>query len=256
MSPAPTTITITGRRGWQPHKHTLTIALIPLLVGAAIIAVWLGAVTLSTGSPVATIFAVSALALLGVGIGILAAKVRAARPLVVRVAATADTVTFDAGVGARTLMRSLAPIGVIMLASLIALLFRGELYGDQGDAIFSGAGRFGSVVFFAVSILVIPPSLRAWRSASGASLTLSRDGVTLSGLRTGGSTTWANIGGTSFAAERATVLANTGSFSWGSRDLASDPVVLADLITHYAENPSARATIGSGTMALLQSGRF
>lgn len=172
-------------------------------MGAAIIAVWLGAVTLSPGSPVVAIFAVSALALLGVGIGILAAKVRAARRLVVRVAATADTVTVDAGVGARVLLRSLAPIGVVMLASLIALLFRGELYGDQGEAMFSDNGHFGSVVFFAESILVIPPSLRAWRRPTGDSLMVSRDGVTFSGLHTGGLTTWANIGGGSGARPRA-----------------------------------------------------
>ena len=251
-----TDVVVPPRAGWQAPKGTLTRLYVIAAVVAVIIVVSLGSLTVATRSPAIALFALSELALGGVGIGILAAKARATRPLVVRVAATTDTVTFDAGDGTRPLLRSLAPIGVVMLVSLIALLIRGELYGESGEAVFSGVRRSGSVVFFAVSVLVIPPSIRAWRGSTGAALVLSREGITLSVPRTGGSAAWASIGGASFASERATVLASTRSFSWASLDLASDPVVLTDLIRYYAENPAARTTIGSGTMELLHSGRF
>lgn len=251
-----TYVQVTGRRGWQPPKATLAPLMIIAALTTTIVAVWLGAVTIATASAFAALFALSVLALIGVGLALLVAKSRGTRPLVVRVAVHPESVTFDAGDGPRRLLRWLAPIGVVMLASLVALLVRGELYGGSGPAVFSGIGRFGSVIFFAVAVLIMAPSIRAWRGSTGAALTLTREGVTLTLPRTGGSAAWASIGGASFATERATVLANTGSFSWASRDLASDPVVLTDLITYYAEHPAARATIGSETLTLLQSGRF
>ena len=251
-----TEITISNRRGWQPPKGGVAPLLIVAAILAIIVAAWLGAVTIATGSIVVALFAASVLALIGLSIGMLIAKIRATRPLIVRARVTADGVIFDAGNGARSLMRWLAPVGVLMLASLVALLVSGELYGDSGEAVFSGVGRFGSVAFFAIGAAIILPGIRAWRGSGVASLTLTPATVSLALPRTGGSAEWPAIGGATFAAERASVLANTGTFSWASRDLASDPVVLTELITYYAENPAARATIGSGTIALLQSGRF
>jgi hypothetical protein len=47
-----------------------------------------------------------------------------------------------------------------------------------------------------------------------------------------------------------------GAASFAARDLASDPVILAELITYYARVASARADIGEGTLAVLRSGEF
>jgi len=44
--------------------------------------------------------------------------------------------------------------------------------------------------------------------------------------------------------------------SWATRDLASDPVILAELVSFYGKRPEARAEIGAGTLARLRSGDF
>ncbi|MBV0893714.1 hypothetical protein [Microbacterium sp. NC79] len=251
-----TEVAVPRRRGWQPPKGSTTPLYIMTTVLVIIVGLWLGSVAFAVGSVAIALFAVSVIATIGVGIGIISAKMRATHPLRVRVGATADAVTFDAGDATRSLLRVLAPIGVVMFASLLWLIMRGELYGDSDEAVFSGIGRFGSAIFFVIAVAIIIPSIRAWRGSTGASLTLTRESVALALPRTGGSAPWASIAGASFATERVTVLANTGSFSWASRDLASDPVVLTDLITYYADNPAARASIGSGTIALLKSGQF
>ncbi|WP_056515009.1 hypothetical protein [Microbacterium sp. Leaf320] len=41
-----------------------------------------------------------------------------------------------------------------------------------------------------------------------------------------------------------------------TRDLASDPVILAALVSFYARHPAARAEIGAATLARLRSGDF
>ena len=126
-----TEITISNRRGWQPPKGGVAPLLIVAAILAIVVAAWLGAVTIATGSIVVALFAASVLALIGLSIGMLIAKIRATRPLIVRARVTADGVIFDAGNGARSLMRWLAPVGVLMLASLVGLLVSGELYGDR-----------------------------------------------------------------------------------------------------------------------------
>lgn len=253
---AATEISVTGRRGWQPPAGGLAPLYAMAAIVSVIIAVWLGAVTIATGSPFVAVFALSVLSIIAIGVGILVAKSRAVRPLIVRAIPSADAVIFGAGDSSRRLVRWLAPAGAVMLASLVALLLTGQLYGGSGQALFSGVGRFGSIAFFATGAAVMWPGIRAWRGSEGPTLTLSREGVALALPRTGGSAAWADIGGAQFVGQRATVAANTGSFSWAARDIASDPVVLVDLIEFYSRSPAARARIGAETIALVRSGTF
>ncbi|PKI89899.1 hypothetical protein CW368_12095 [Actinomycetales bacterium SN12] len=59
--------------------------------------------------------------------------------------------------------------------------------------------------------------------------------------------------------ERNRVFLRTASVrpsSWAVTDLASDPVLLAELVSFYASRPDARAEIGPATLERLRSGEF
>ena len=123
------------------------------------------------------------------------------------------------------------------------------------------AGRMTTLTVLGVPVLALIMTIggaRAWfRPLGGARLTLRSDGIELRIPRNNVSAPWEEVSGAALEGDRVVVRTTTAPpSSWAARDFASDPVILAAIITFYRNSPQARAEIGAGTLTRLRSGDF
>lgn len=246
--PRPLSVWVPGRRGWEGQQGSLAgvITLVAIL-GVAIaggILVWL----LDPAPAIKTMGAV-ALVALALGVWLLVIQLRVERVRVVRVAVDGESVRFAGAAETRRVLGLLGVAGVALLAAWGWMLV---------SVTSTDVPVLTLLLVPIVAALLVYGGVRAWLGGDGAHvLTLRPDGLTLKIPRTGVNAAWTDVSGARLVDNRVQVsLQGGGAASFAARDLASDPVILAELITYYARVASARADIGEGTLAVLRSGEF
>lgn len=240
------TIWTPGRAGWQGQQGSLAgLVVIGVILG--LFFVGYAAILFSDPAPSMKLMAVAVVLTLGLGIWLLALHMRVGRVRVVRVVAESTRLTFGRARATRLPTALLAVAGAALLATWLWSLF----------SVPAGRLPMLSLLLTPVCALcLIYGGVRAFFD-SGSRLVLEPEGIRLRIPRTGLTATWDEVLGASLEGNSVVVRAVTPRpSSWAARDFASDPVVLAELITFYARTPAARAEIGEATLARLRSGDF
>lgn len=109
-----------------------------------------------------------------------------------------------------------------------------------------------------IALIMMIVGIRSWFRAPGAHrLTLRPESLELRIPRNNAVVAWDEVVGAALEGNRVVLRTATAQpSSWAAADLASDPVLLAEVVTFYAGSPGARAEIGAGALARLRSGEF
>ncbi|MBN9177135.1 MAG: hypothetical protein J0I43_07175 [Microbacterium sp.] len=244
----PQSVFVPGRRGWEGQQGSL--AGVGILVAILAVAVAAGAlVWLFDPAPAMKATGVVALLTLGLGIWLLLVQIRVERVRVVRIDIGEGIARFSGAAEVRRVLRLLGVCGIALLATWVWMI---------STVTSTNVPVLTLLLVPVVAVLLIYGGVRAWVGADGAHvLTLRPDGVTLKVPRNNLSAPWDEVGGARLVGNRVEVsVAGGGGVSFAARDFASDPIILAELLTFYARTPHARADIGDGTLALLRDGAF
>lgn len=240
------TIWTPGRSGWQGRQGSVaTLVALAVIVGAAAIAY--AVILLTEPSAPYRMQGVLALVIVALGGWMALAHVRVPRVRVVRVEAEPARLTFGRPRGIRAPVRLLGPAGVLLLAAWVW-----ALPVSSSDRI-----PVLSLVLTPVIALFLIYGGVASLFRAGSRVILEPDRLRVVLPRTGLVAAWDDISEASFIADRVViVLADGRRGGWAARDFASDPVVLAELISFYARTPEARREIGTAALTRLRSGEF
>jgi len=234
--------------GWQGQQRSMT-GLIALGVVLAAAILFYAAMLVADRAPAVKVLGAGVVVAVGIAVWLLAAHVRVARVRVVRLVVHGTSVVFGGAQQVIWPLRSLALAGALLLAGWTWSVFTVP------------AERMSMLTLLVVPVIgaiLIVAGARSWfRSPSSHRLTLRPDGLELRIPRNDVSATWDEIESASMEGDRVVIRSSaTRPSSWATRDLASDPVILAELVSFYARHPAARAEIGSATLARLRSGDF
>ncbi|MGO2746722.1 hypothetical protein [Microbacterium sp.] len=242
------TIWVPGHPGWAGQQKPVT-GLIVIGVIFGIVIIGYGAILLSDGAAAMMLLGAAVIVTVGLTGWMLAAHLRVSRVRVVRAEAAANEVVF------RGVAAIVWPLRLFLVAGLAIL-------GGWAWAIATVPAERLSIL----TLLLVPVigailaimGARAWfQRPGGHRLTLTPAGIDLQIPRTGLRASWNDVASAELAGDRVVVRAVTAkSGSWAARDLASDPVILAELIAFYARSAPARDEIGSATLDRLRSGGF
>lgn len=243
------TIWVPGHRGWTPPKpFTPALIAITVVLGAFFVLY----VVLLVTDPAPASKALAAVFVAGFAVGVWAARVqlRGMRPRTVRAAVSSDGVRFGRPEGMTWPLRAAAICGVALLAA-----WAWTMLSVPADDLLGGRWFFALPV---VAALVIFGAGRAWLPGRDRhALTLTPESVVLRLSRDEVVLPWEIILQATLVNNRVTILMADGSTQyWGARDLASDPAILAELISFYAASRAARSEIGAATLQRLRDGTF
>lgn len=241
------TLWVPGRPGWQGQQGSVAgLVVIGVLLGCAALAV--AVLWITDPAPAVKALGLSLLLLVAVTAWMLVVHLRVGRVRVVRVDVDGGRVIFGAARQVAAPTRLLALVGLVLLASWIWAIFTAPadslpIVTLLGVPVIAAALIFGGV--------------RAWFRGTGShSLSLTPDRLTLRIPGNSLDVAWDDVVGAELSANRVHVTAGGAAVSFAARDLASDPVILAELIAFYARNPRARSAIGTDTARRLSSGDF
>ncbi|WP_315638106.1 MULTISPECIES: hypothetical protein [Microbacterium] len=242
------TIWVRGHAGWQGQQRATT-GLVLFAAVFSLFALLFSMILFAAPAPALKLVGVGVLAAVAVGLWLLVAHIRVPRTRIVRVSVAGPEVVF-AGVGAIIWpLRAFAPVGAILLASGVWSVFT-----SSPDTV---TMRTLLGILLIGLIMLIAGTWFWFRAPAAHRLILRPEGLDLRIPRNNATLKWEDVTGASL--ERNRVFLRTASVrpsSWAVTDLASDPVLLAELVTYYANRPDARSEIGAGTLARLRSGDF
>lgn len=241
------TLWVPGRPGWQGQQGSVT-GLVVLGVLLGLVALAIAVLWITDPVPAVKALGVSVLLLVAVTAWLLAVHLRVGRVRVVRVDVDGGRVVFGSARQVAAPTRLLALVGLLLLASWTWAIFTAP------------ADSLPIVTLLGVPVIaagLIFGGVRAWfRRIGSHALSLTADRLTLRIPGNALDVGWDDVMGAELIANRVHVTARAAEVSFAARDLASDPVVLAELITFYARNPRARRAIGADTARRLSSGDF
>lgn len=233
-------IAVGDRPRWQPPRGQLFGPTAAVVLLSAIFVAFGLSLTLDRVAAV-SLLGVSILAAFACGVWMLLAHMLLPRSGVVRAQLTDEGVRFGGAPGIRIPLLLLAPIGLVMLGAWLW-------------ALVTASERLTVLTIVLVPVLALLLMYGGGRAIFGApaahSLDLTPQGVRLRIPRNDLVAAWDEVRDAEVGRTHVTVRATDGRAArWATRDLGSDPVVLADLIALYASTPSARGEIGPATLA-------
>lgn len=242
------TIWVPGHAAWQGQQRATT-GLVAFAAVFSFVALLFSMILFAESAPALKLVGVGVLAAVAVGIWLLAAHIRVSRTRIVRVSVDGREAIF-AGVAAIIWpLRTFVLVGAVLLAGGAWSVFTAS-----PDAVTMRT----LLGVLAIGLIMMIAGISFWfRAPAAPRLILGTEGLELRIPRNNATLPWDDVTGASL--ERNRVFVRTASAqpsSWAVTDLASDPVLLAELITFYANRPDARAEIGAGTLARLRSGEF
>lgn len=242
------TIWVPGHAGWQGRQRSTSgLVLLGVLLGLFIVVY--GVVSIIDPAPAMKLLGAGVIVAVAVGVWLLAVHVRTSRVRVVRPVVEGEEVVFGGPAETIPPLRALAPVGVLIIA------------GWGWSIVSVPADRLTTLTLLVVPVIgaiLAIAGIRSWFRPLGAHrLALRPTGVELRIPRNNAVVSWDDLAEASLEGERVILRTTTGrASSWAVGDLASDPVILAELLTFYATRPEARAEIGAPTLARLRSGEF
>lgn len=242
------TIWVPGHPGWAGQQKSVTgLIVIGVILGMFVIGY--GAVLLFDAAAAMKVLGTAVIVTLGITGWMLAAHIRVSRVRVVRAEASANEVVFR---GAAAIVW---PLRLFVVAGLMILV------GWAWAIATVPAERLTILTLLLVPvigvILTIVGARAWWQRPGGHRMTLTPGGIDLHIPRSGLRAAWNDIADAGLAGDRVVIRSSVAkSGSWAARDLASDPVILAELIMFYARSASVRHEIGSATLDRLRSGDF
>lgn len=242
------TVWVPGHAGWQGQKGSTTgLVVLGVVLTAAV--VFYAVTLLADPAPAMKLLGSGVVLAVGVAAWLLTAHLRIERVRVVRVAVDGSTVVFGGAAEVVWPLRAFVAAGALLLAGWAWSIFTVP------------SGRMTILTLLGVPVIgliLLTVGVRSWfRPLDGHRLTLRRDGIELRIPRNRVNAAWDEISAASLEGDRVVVrTTTTRPSSWATRDLASDPVILAELVSFYGKRPEARAEIGAGTLARLRSGDF
>ncbi|WP_431074416.1 hypothetical protein [Microbacterium phyllosphaerae] len=242
------TVWVPGLAGWQGQRRSTTgLIALGVLLAAAIL--FYAATLVADPAPSMKVLGAGVTAAVGIAVWLLVAHVRVGRMRVVRLVVDGTSVVFGGAEQIIWPLRTLGLAGILLVAGWAWSVFTVP------------AERMTLLTLLGVPVIgatLLIAGARSWfRPPSRHRLTVHPDGLELRIPRNDVSATWDEIEGASLEGDRVVVRTTTmRPSSWATRDLASDPVILAELVSFYAHHPAARAEIGPATLARLQAGDF
>lgn len=242
------TVWVPGHAGWQGQRRSTTgLIALGVLLAAAIL--FSAATLVVDPAPSMKVLGAGVVVAVGIAVWLLVAHVRVARVRVVRLVVDGTSVVFGGAEQIIRPLRALALAGVLLVAGWAWSVFTVP------------AERMTMLTLLGVPVIgaiMLIAGARSWfRPPSRHRLTVHPDGLELRIPRNDVSAAWDEIEDAALEGDRVVVRTSvTRPSSWATRDLASDPVILAELVSFYAHHPAARAAIGAGTLARLRSGDF
>ncbi|PRB17276.1 hypothetical protein CQ042_05630 [Microbacterium sp. MYb62] len=242
------TIWVRGHAGWQGQQRATT-GLVVFAAVFSLVAVLFSMLLFADPAPALKLLGVGVIAAVAVGVWLLAAHIRVPRSRIARAAVDGREVVFAGVPGIIRPLRAFAFVGAVILAGCAWSVFT-----VPADAV--RMRMLLGVLVIGLTLLIA--GVRFWfRPPTAHRLTLRPDGLELRIPRNHASLSWEDISGASLQGNRVMLRTATARpSSWAATDLASDPVILAELVTFYASNPQARAEIGPTTLARLRRGDF
>lgn len=242
------TIWVPGHPGWAGQQRSTTgLSVLGAVLGLALAGY--GLLLLLDPAPAMRLLGFSVFVTVGLTAWMLAAHLRVSRVHVVRVEVAERAVVFRGADAVIAPLRLLSVAGALILA------------GWTWAILTVPADRLSTLTLLvvpAVGVTLAVVGVRSlFRRPDAHRLTLTPEGVDLRIPRTGLRAKWAEIDGATLAGDRVILRATAARLaSWAARDLASDPVILAELVTFYATTASARVEIGPATLGRLRAGEF
>lgn len=242
------TIWVRGHAGWQGQQRANT-ALTVFGVVFGIVVLLFSMILFTDPAPVMKALGVGVIAAVAVGAWLLVAHARVTRVRVVRPVVDGQTVVFGGAAGIIWPLRAFALVGALLLAA-----WTWSIFSVPADRL----SLLTLLLLPVIALIMMIAGLRSWFRAPGAHrLTLRPEGLELRIPRNNAAVAWDEVVGAALEGNRVVLRTATAQpSSWAAADLASDPVLLAELVTFYASRPDARAEIGAGTLARLRSGEF
>lgn len=245
-----TAVRVPGHAGWAGQQRSTTgLGVLGAVLGLALVGY--GLLLLGDPAPGMKLLGFSVFVTVGLTVWMLTAHLRVSRTRVVRVEVGERAVVFRGADAIIAPMRLLAVAGALILAG-----WAWAISTVPADRL----STLTLLVVPAVGVTLTVVGVRSLFRRPGAHrLTLTPEGVDLRIPRTGLRATRGEIGGATLTGDRVTVRATAAAArpaSWAARDLASDPVLLAELVTFYATTAAARAEIGPATLERLRAGEF
>ncbi|QAY72235.1 hypothetical protein ET445_01645 [Agromyces protaetiae] len=239
---------VPGHAGWQGQQGSTTLlsftGVVLTLAGVAY-----AVVHLFDPAPAMKALGASTLVAVGVGVWMVLAHLRVGRLRVVRASTAPGSIRFGQIEGLSRLVLLLGVAGLALLGSWVWVVF-----------------TVPSARVTLLTLLLVPfvslgllwGGARAlFRRPGSHEVSLTPDGVALRIPGNRLDAAWGDIAGAELVANRVHVRTRDGAAAtFAARDLASDPVILAELVTFYASTPAARAEIGPTTLERLRSGEF
>jgi hypothetical protein len=244
----PQAIWVPGHAGWQGQQGSTTgLIVLGVVLAAAIL--FYAATLVADPAPAMKLLGAGVVAAVGIAVWLLTTHVRVSRVRVVRPLVDGPRIVFVGAAQVVWPLRSLVLAGMLLLAGWAWSVFTVP------------AERMTMLTLLGVPVIglaLVIAGTRSWlRPLAGHRLTLRPDGLELRIPRNDVSATWDEFSDVSLEGDRVVVrTTTTRPSSWATRDLASDPVILAELVSFYAHHPEARAEIGGATLARLRSGDF
>lgn len=242
------TIFVPGHAGWAGQQRSTTgLTVLGVVLGLALAGY--GLLLVLDPAPAMKLLGLAVFVTVGLAAWLLAAHLRVSRVRVVRVEATDRAVAFRSAEEIITPLRLLAVAGVLILA------------GWAWAIVAVPAERLSTLTLLVVPAvgitLTVVGTRSLFRRPDAHRMTLTPEGIDLRIPRTGLRATWDDVSGAALSGDRVALRTTTARpASWAARDLASDPVLLAELVTFYAATAPARAEIGPRTLDRLRSGEF
>ncbi len=242
------TVWVPGHAGW-PGQQGSTTGLIALGVVLAAAILFYAATLVADPAPAMKVLGAGVATAVGVAVWLLTTHIRVSRVRVVRPVVDGPSIVFGGAAQIVWPLRSLVLAGTLLLTGWTWSVFTVP------------AERMTMLTLLGIPVIglaVVVAGARAWFTPPSLHrLTLRPDGLELRIPRNDVRATWDEFSAASLDGDRVVIrTTTTRPSSWATRDLASDPLILAELVSFYAHHPEARAEIGSATIARLRSGDF
>ncbi len=242
------TVWVPGHAGWPGQQRSTTgLTVLGVVIATAIL--FYAATLVADPAPAMKVLGAGVVTTVGVAVWLLTTHLRVSRVTVVRPVVDGPSIVFGGVAQAVWPLRALVLAGMLLLAGWTWSVFTVP------------AERMTMLTLLGIPVIglaVVVAGARAWFTPpSRHRLTLRPDGLELRIPRNDVRATWDEFSDASLDGDRVVIrTTTTRPSSWATRDLASDPVILAELASFYAHHPEARAEIGAATLARLRSGDF